>query len=85
MNDQDKASRPDAENPEWTDDMVANAKRLDDLPATLQAKLRGRPVAENPKVSVTLRLDPDVIAFFKASGAGWQTRINTALRREIGK
>ena len=85
MSNNDRASRPDIENPEWTDDMVANAKRLGDLPASLQGKLRGRPAAENPKVSITLRLDPDVIAFFKESGAGWQTRINAALRRAIGK
>jgi uncharacterized protein (DUF4415 family) len=32
---------------------------------------------------VTLRLDPDVIDYFKAEGAGWQTRINAALRREM--
>ena len=83
MSNTDKASRPDAENPEWTEDMAANAKRLGDLPLSLQAKLRGRPPAENPKVSVTLRLDPDVIAYFKAEGAGWQTRINAALRREM--
>ncbi len=83
MSNTDKASRPDAENPEWTEDMAASAKRLGDLPLSLQAKLRGRPPVENPKVSVTLRLDPDVIDYFKAEGAGWQTRINAALRREM--
>ena len=28
-----------------------------------------------------MRLDPDVLAFFRADGAGWQTRINDALRK----
>jgi uncharacterized protein (DUF4415 family) len=42
---------------------------------------RGRPVKADRKVSVTLRLDPDVIERFKATGAGWQTRINAALRK----
>jgi uncharacterized protein (DUF4415 family) len=43
----------------------------------------GRPKASNPKVSVTLRLDRDVVDRFKSAGAGWQTRINAALRRAV--
>lgn len=43
----------------------------------------GRPLKSDPKVSVTLRLDRHVVERFKASGAGWQTRINTALRRTV--
>lgn len=42
---------------------------------------RGRPVAEAPKVHTRLRIDPDVLDYFRASGKGWQTRINAALRR----
>jgi uncharacterized protein (DUF4415 family) len=41
----------------------------------------GRPSKPDAKVSVTLRLDRDIVERFKASGAGWQTRINAALRR----
>jgi uncharacterized protein (DUF4415 family) len=41
----------------------------------------GRPPKADRKVSVTLRLDRDVIERFKAAGAGWQTRINAALRK----
>ena len=33
-----------------------------------------------PKESVSLRLDADVLAWFRASGAGYQTRINAVLR-----
>lgn len=33
---------------------------------------------------VTLRIDRDVLEFFQAEGAGWQDRINTALRRAAG-
>jgi uncharacterized protein (DUF4415 family) len=43
--------------------------------------VRGRPKAENPKTLISLRLDPDVIAHFRASGPGWQGRINDALRK----
>jgi uncharacterized protein (DUF4415 family) len=45
---------------------------------------RGRPKLERTKVSTTLRLDPDVVARFKANGPGWQGRINTALRKAAG-
>jgi uncharacterized protein (DUF4415 family) len=36
---------------------------------------------EKPKMQVTLRLDQDVIAKFRAGGPGWQSRINEALRK----
>lgn len=45
---------------------------------------RGRPKAAVRKVSTTIRLDPDVVDAFKADGPGWQSRINTALRRAAG-
>ncbi|MEO8120530.1 MAG: BrnA antitoxin family protein [Rhodoferax sp.] len=41
---------------------------------------RGRPLGSGTKVQVTLRIDEDVVEKFKASGAGWQTRINDALK-----
>ena len=41
---------------------------------------RGRPLGSGKKVQVTLRLDMDVVQKFKASGAGWQTRMNDALK-----
>ena len=42
-------------------------------------RVRGSQVAPT-KRQVTLRLDPDVLAKFRATGRGWQTRINEALR-----
>ena len=41
---------------------------------------RGRPVQDVTKTPIKLRLDPDIIAAFKAQGRGWQTRMNDALR-----
>lgn len=41
----------------------------------------GRPKSDSAKESISLRLDPDVLAFFRATGPGWQTRINDALRK----
>lgn len=40
----------------------------------------GRPKAEITKERITIRLSPDVLEKFRASGAGWQTRIDAALR-----
>ncbi|MER2265537.1 BrnA antitoxin family protein [Methylobacterium oxalidis] len=67
--------------PELTDAMVARAAPGDGADL---ARRRGRPRSENRKVLTALRLDPDVLAAFKASGPGWQTRINDVLRREAG-
>lgn len=46
-----------------------------------EGKRRGRPAIDNPKMAVKLRLDADVVEHFRATGPGWQTRINEALRR----
>jgi uncharacterized protein (DUF4415 family) len=37
------------------------------------------------KQQVTLRLDQDVLNSFRATGPGWQSRINAALRKVVGK
>ncbi len=50
------------------------------LPASLQAKLRGRPKAAVTKERITIRLSPDVVQTFRATGDGWQTRLDAALR-----
>lgn len=39
----------------------------------------GRPKAEKKKVPIAIRLSPDVVEYFKATGAGWQSRIDAAL------
>jgi len=60
---------PDLTSPEW-------AAIIEATPVT-----RGRPRLDNPKISTTIRLDPDVLNAFKADGPGWQSRINAALRK----
>src|SRR5262245_8669239 len=42
---------------------------------------RGPQKSKPVKTRVSLRLDPDVVAFFRKKGAGWQSRINDALRK----
>jgi uncharacterized protein (DUF4415 family) len=46
---------------------------------------RGRPPVAQPKISTTLRLSPEVLAHFRASGDGWQTRIDEALRGIVAR
>jgi len=45
----------------------------------LRQKKRGRPLLENPKVPIHIRISPHVLAAFRATGRGWQTRINAVL------
>ena len=42
---------------------------------------RGRPPLASPKQAVKLRLDADVLASYRKTGDGWQTRINADLRK----
>jgi uncharacterized protein (DUF4415 family) len=48
--------------------------------AFAQMRRPGRPLGSGSKVQITLRIDEDVVEKFKASGAGWQTRMNDALK-----
>ena len=41
---------------------------------------RGRPKSDSTKQALTVRYDADVVEAFKATGKGWQTRMNDALR-----
>jgi len=84
----DAASRPDEENPEWTEEDFRNARPALEViaevfgpeAAEMLRRGRGRPAKPDRKVNQTLRLDPDVLAYFKRQGPGWQSRINAALR-----
>jgi uncharacterized protein (DUF4415 family) len=44
---------------------------------------RGRPTVAVKRPTLNMRVDPDVLAAFKATGQGWQTRINAALRDAV--
>lgn len=67
--------RADPDNPLWSEEMLG--------PPVLK---RGRgPQKSQTKVLTTVRLDADVLAFFKAQGSGYQTRINNELRKVVAK
>jgi len=75
------------DNPEWTEEDFARARPASEVlpPAVVSALTRkpGRPKGSlsSTKTQVTLRIDTDVLDSFKATGTGWQSRINEALRR----
>ncbi|MCX5478513.1 BrnA antitoxin family protein [Kaistia geumhonensis] len=76
-----------SDNPEWTEADFAKARPFAEaFPKLVESieRTRGRPRAAVPKKQITLRLDQDVIDAFKASGPGWQSRINAALRKAGG-
>ena len=58
-------------------------KPLSTLPTSLQTKLRGRPKAIATKEPIKLRIDADVLMALRATGDGWQTRINDTLRASL--
>lgn len=76
-----------SDSPELTEQDRAHARPFADVFPELAAKLeterraRGRPKSDARKVSVTLRLDQDIIASYRATGPGWQSRMNEALRK----
>jgi len=60
-----------AELPELSPEMLARAT----------VKKGGRPVSANPRKLITIRLPADVIARWKATGPGWQTRMADRLSK----
>jgi uncharacterized protein (DUF4415 family) len=69
------SNKPDKELPELSEVMLSRAvlKR--------GGKRVGRPPSENPKVSISLRLPPDVLERWRATGVGWQTRMAQVLSK----
>ena len=63
----------DPDNPAWAEDMLG---------APMLKRGRG-PQATPTKVLTSVRLDADILEFFKSTGAGYQSRINAALRMEV--
>ena len=71
--------------PELTDEFFDNAEIRLGEKLIRPARRPGRPQSENTKKLVSLRLDPDIIERFRATGPGWQSRINAVLREYLQK
>jgi uncharacterized protein (DUF4415 family) len=73
--------------PPWNDDVWERAEIRDGArlirAATGTLTKLGRPKADNPKRQVTLRLDGEILDHFRASGPGWQGRINAILKKAV--
>ena len=67
--------------PEITDAWIAGA----DLYHGDKLVRRGRPKLANPRQLLSLRLPPQIIARWKATGPGWQTRMAEALEKTAPK
>lgn len=47
--------------------------------------IRGRPKSTNKKLLVSVRYSPEVVAYFKSTGDGWQARMDSILRRYVAR
>jgi uncharacterized protein (DUF4415 family) len=83
--------RADRDNPVWTKETFARARNAADvLPEIFSAatsakmlKPRGRPKTGNARTLISLRLPPETLARWKATGPGWQTRMADALTKAV--
>ena len=87
-------SRPALVMPTPEEDRVITAAAKADpdaqplTPAQLKAmvplrSLRGRPKSNNKKLLVSVRYSPEVLSYFKSTGAGWQARMDGVLRQYV--
>jgi uncharacterized protein (DUF4415 family) len=89
--DDDRASRPDEENPEWSAEDFRCARPALEVfaevfgpeAAETLRRGRGRPAKSDRKVNQTLRLDADVLEAYRQSGPGWQAMMNRVLRAHM--
>lgn len=67
----------------WTEEDFKKAIPFTEFARERGLRVPGRPKAAVTKQPVNLRLDPEIIAHFKAGGEGWQTRINAVLSKHV--
>jgi uncharacterized protein (DUF4415 family) len=74
-----RTSRDSEDAPEITDKWIAEAN----LYHGKKLMRRGRPAGSGQKTQTTLRISKEVLGFFRATGPGWQTRMDNALKRYV--
>ncbi|KQO51635.1 BrnA antitoxin family protein [Sphingomonas sp. Leaf257] len=74
-----------SDNPELTDAQLASARPFAEaLPAMAAEMRRVRGRQKKPtKIPKTIRLSPEVVDYFEATGAGWQSRLDDVLKRYV--
>jgi uncharacterized protein (DUF4415 family) len=80
----------DDENPEWTPQDFERAISFSELPISEQEKLRSLKKHRGPqkaptKQLVSIRLSQDVVSKLRASGQGWQARVDKHLREWLAQ
>ena len=83
--------RAGRDNPVWTEDTFKRArparevlpKLFGNSTAEKMLRPRGRPKTGNARVAISLRLPPETLARWKATGPGWQTRMAEKLKRAV--
>ena len=65
----------------WTDEELATFRPASEFPEL--KKFMGRPKSDNHKSRVNIRRDKEITDFFKATGKGWQTRMNNVLKEYV--
>lgn len=74
--------------PELTEELAARLRPAKDvLPEHVLAQFKrspGRPKLASTKKQITLRLDADVLEYWRGQGEGWQSGLNAVLRRHAG-
>lgn len=87
MNGKRKLTKPTAREDRQINAAIARDPDTYELSASefkeLRPVLRGRPKAVVCKLHVNVRLDAQVVDFFKRGGRGWQTRLNAALLAHV--
>ncbi len=78
MNNKPNPELIDDENPEWTETMFSESKTATELFPHLIKKSKNESKISSTQVS--LIIDYDIISVFRATGRGWQKRINNALK-----
>ena len=90
------SKKPAVRMPSVAEDKVITAAAKSDpdaLPLTpkqlkamvLMRVVRGRPKSENKKLLVSVRYSPEVLAYFKSTGEGWQSRMDGVLRQYVAR
>ena len=75
------ADSPATSASDWDD--AFTSRSTTELRAKLVARRARGPGIKPPKQSVTVRFSPEVIDYFRATGDGWQTRMDDALREYV--